>query len=86
MSIITICLTLPVKLKCFGYLYSDGIVAPSHITTVKFDDIVDTLNTGDLVLFSGATTSGALIKLFDNAEFSHIGIVSSTAPFLRAHT
>ena len=47
--------------------------------TVKFDDIVDTLNTGDLVLFSGATTSGALIKLFDNAEFSHIGIVSFTA-------
>lgn len=55
--------------------YSDGIMAPSGITTVKFDDIVKTLNTGDLVLFSGATTSGALIKLFDNAEFSHIGIV-----------
>ena len=60
-------------------------MAPSHITTVKFDDIVDTLNTGDLALFSGATTSGALIKLFDNAEFSHIGIVSFTVLFLYIH-
>ena len=56
-------------------IYSDGILAPSDITTVKFDDVAPTLNTGDLALFSGATTSGALIKLFDNAEFSHIGIV-----------
>ena len=63
----------------FMYLYfpySDGIKGPSDITTVKFDGIVNTLKTGDLVLFSGATTSGALIKLFDNAEFSHIGLVS----------
>ena len=51
-------------------------MAPSDFETVKFDDVVPTLNTGDLVLFSGATTSGALIKLFDNAEFSHIGLVS----------
>ena len=56
--------------------YSDGIKGPSDVTTVKFDGIVNTLKTGDLVLFSGATTSGALIKLFDNAEFSHIGLVS----------
>lgn len=43
--------------------------------TVKYNDIADKLETGDLVLFSGATSSGAIIKLFDNAEFSHIGLV-----------
>ena len=61
---------------CLLFPCSDGIKVPSDITTVKFDGIVNTLKTGDLVLFSGATTSGALIKLFDNAEFSHIGLVS----------
>jgi len=50
-------------------------MAPADITTVRFNDIVGKLNTGDLVLCSGATTCGAIIKLFDNAEFSHIGIV-----------
>ena len=43
--------------------------------TVQYSQIIDELQTGDLVLFSGATSSGALIKIFDGALFSHIGIV-----------
>ena len=43
--------------------------------TIQYSQIIDQLQTGDLVLFSGATSSGALIKIFDGALFSHIGIV-----------
>ena len=57
------------------FMCSDGIKPPPDVVTVKYDDIADKLQTGDLVLFSGATSSGAIIKLFDNAEFSHIGLV-----------
>lgn len=53
----------------------DGIRAPRDIITKPYSDVVKTLDTGDLVLFSGATSSGALIKFFDNSEFSHIGLV-----------
>lgn len=42
---------------------------------VQYSQIVDELQTGDLVLFSGATSSGGLIKIFDGAIFSHCGIV-----------
>ena len=48
--------------------------------TVKFGDILPDLKTGDIVLTSGATTGGAIIKLFDNSQFSHVGIVS-LSPF-----
>ena len=43
----------------------------------SYTELRETLNTGDLVLFSGATSSGAIIKIFDGAIFSHVGIVSS---------
>ena len=49
--------------------------------TVQYSQIVDKLQTGDLVLFSGATSSGALIKIFDGALFSHIGIVRLFLPY-----
>ena len=55
---------------------SDGINPPPDITPVKFDELAPKLKTGDIVLFTGATSSGAIIRLFDNAEFSHVGIVS----------
>ena len=55
---------------------SDGINPPADVETVKFDDLAPKLQTGDIVLFTGATSSGAIIRLFDNAEFSHVGIVS----------
>ena len=42
---------------------------------VQYSQVIDELQTGDLVLFSGATSSGALIKIVDGAVFSHIGIV-----------
>ncbi len=45
---------------------------------VSYTKIRETLQTGDLVLFSGATSSGALIKIFDGAIFSHVGIVRLT--------
>jgi len=56
-------------------IFSDGIKPQSDVQTVPFDEVAKTLNTGDIVLFTGATSSGAIIRLFDNAEFSHSGIV-----------
>ena len=50
---------------------------PSNVKTVPFNELAKTLNTGDIVLFTGATSSGAVIRLFDNAEFSHVGLVSN---------
>ena len=49
---------------------------PPDVETVPFSAIAPKLQTGDLVLFSGATSSGAIIKFFDRAQFSHIAIVS----------
>ena len=43
---------------------------------MPYSEIREQLQTGDIVLFSGATTSGALIKMFDGSVFSHVGIVS----------
>ena len=48
---------------------------PSGITPVPYDDIASTLNTGDIMLLSGVTNSGAVIKLFDGGQFSHVAIV-----------
>jgi len=58
-------------------VHSDGIIPPSNVKSVPFNEIAETLNTGDIVLFTGATSSGAIIRLFDNAEFSHVGLVSN---------
>lgn len=49
---------------------------PPGITPVPYDDIASTLNTGDIMLFSGVTNSGAVIKIFDGAQFSHVAIVN----------
>lgn len=49
---------------------------PPDVDTVPLGTIIPRLQTGDLVLFSGATSSGAIIKFFDQAQFSHIGVVS----------
>lgn len=57
--------------------YSNGIFPPADVETTTLSNLIPALNTGDLVLFSGATNSGAMIKFFDHSEFSHIGIVSS---------
>lgn len=57
-------------------LCRDGIMPPPDVETVPLGAISSELQTGDLVLFSGATSSGAIIKFFDRAQFSHIGIVS----------
>lgn len=60
---------------------------PPDVHTVPLNSITCNLNTGDLVLFSGATSSGAIIKFFDHSEFSHIGIVShlSVCPAIHPH-
>lgn len=55
---------------------SDGIMPPPNVETVPLGALAPKLQTGDLVLFSGATSSGAIIKFFDHAQFSHVGIVS----------
>ena len=64
-------------------LHSDGIMPPPNVNTHTLSSLLPKLNTGDLVLFSGATSSGAIIKFFDNAEFSHIAIVSPNLYFHR---
>lgn len=56
----------------------DGIMPPPDVETVPLGTIIPKLQTGDLVLFSGATSSGAIIKFFDRAQFSHIGIITRT--------
>ena len=48
----------------------------ADVETIPLGTITPKLQTGDLVLFSGATSSGAIIKFFDRAQFSHVGIVS----------
>ena len=52
---------------------------PEGVTVVPYDDVASTLNTGDLILFSGVTSTGAVIKVFDDARFSHVAIVSYIA-------
>ena len=58
------------------YTYSEGIRPPPEIAVVPLDSVASTFNTGDIILLSGATDSGAIIKLFDDSQFSHVGIVS----------
>ena len=59
------------------YCRSVGIPPPPDVAVVPYDDIASTLNTGDIILMSGVTTAGALIKSFDRAQFSHVAIVRS---------
>lgn len=56
--------------------YSEGIHPLPDVDLVSYGKIRGELQTGDLVLFSGATSSGAIIKIFDGALFSHVGVVS----------
>lgn len=56
----------------------NGIMPPPDMETVPLSSLIPKLQTGDLILFSGATSSGAVIKFFDNSQFSHIGIVIKT--------
>lgn len=58
-------------------LFSDGIIPPSIDTgPVELNSVIGSLQTGDLVLFSGVTPSGAIIRFIDKSQFSHVGIVS----------
>ena len=57
--------------------YRNGVLPPPEVTTTPFGSIASTLDTGDVILFSGATSSGAIIKFFDRSQFSHVGLVSS---------
>ena len=68
--------------SCIFYS-SEGIKPPSDVETVKLDDVLPQLQTGDLVLMTGATTGGAIIKLFDDSEFTHVAIVSILRFFIK---
>lgn len=59
------------------YTCSDGIYPPPDVTTKTYSSVTESLDTGDIVLFSGATSSGAIIKFFDRSQFSHIGLVGT---------
>lgn len=54
----------------------EALAPPPGITPVPYEDAVDGADTGDVVLFSGCTSSGAIIKFFDTSQFSHVGLVS----------
>ena len=57
----------------------EGLSDSSEVTTVPYNDIASMLNTGDIMLMSGVTSTGAVIKFFDNTQFSHVAIVSIVA-------
>ena len=59
----------------------EGLRPPEGVMVVPYDDIASTLNTGDIMLMSGVTSSGAIIKFFDNAQFSHVSIVNKYNSF-----
>ena len=75
-----VCVYIPSSLVtthvCMTMPYSTGIRPPPEISTVPLESVASTFNTGDIILLSGATNSGAIIKLFDGSQFSHVGIVS----------
>ena len=54
---------------------SNVIWPPPDISTMAYNEIYYQLQTGDALLFGG-TSSGAIIKIFDGAVFSHAGLVS----------
>ncbi len=58
------------------YTDSDGIKPPPDVETVPLKDILPELKTGDIILTSGATSFGAIIKFFDDSNFSHVALVS----------
>ena len=60
------------------HTHSSGIYPPPNVVTKPYGLVSETLRTGDIVLFSGATSSGAIIKFFDHSQFSHCGVVSPT--------
>ena len=60
---------------------SDGIRHPPQFPVKTYGEVRSELQTGDIVLFSGATSSGALIKIFDGAIFSHVGLVRANNEF-----
>lgn len=64
----------------FSRLVDDAMdVQP--VDTVKLQSISENLQTGDIVLMKGITVSGSIIRLFDQSEFSHIGMIFK-APFI----
>ena len=56
-------------------IFSGG-KAPSGVTEVSFGSLRRHIKTGDIVLFSGVSTSGSIIKFFTHSNYSHIAIVS----------
>jgi hypothetical protein len=42
---------------------------------ISYKDIRDQLKTGDLILFSGKSPIGRMIRLFSNSKWSHLGMV-----------
>lgn len=56
-------------------IHREGIYPPPDVVTRTYSSVAETLETGDIVLFSGATSSGAIIKFFDRSQFSHVGLV-----------
>uniref|UniRef100_A0A7S0HET7 C2 domain-containing protein n=1 Tax=Hanusia phi TaxID=3032 RepID=A0A7S0HET7_9CRYP len=43
--------------------------------SMTYDEVIGSLDTGDVILFSGATRSGKFIEVATESQFSHIGLV-----------
>ena len=55
---------------------SDDVMDTQSVEVVNLQSVIDDLQTGDIILMTGVTVSGSIIRLFDQSEFSHIGMVS----------
>lgn len=53
----------------------DGIYPAHAAQPLPYEEAIKGLDTGDLILFSGATSQGAIIKFFDHSQFSHVAMV-----------
>lgn len=62
-------------------LHRRGLVMSKHSNTKKYSQIKDTLNTGDIVLFSGVGAIGWSIKMYTFSKYSHVGMVRRTNTF-----
>lgn len=53
----------------------DFMEAPQSSKAVSLGSLIGDLETGDIVLMSGMSLSGSIIRLFDQSEFSHVALV-----------
>ena len=64
----------------------DFMEAPQSSKPVSLGSLIGDLETGDIVLMSGMSLSGSIIRLFDQSEFSHVALVRESRACTCTHT